>query len=195
MRRICVFSGSNPGKRPEYKQAALELGQLLVREGYGIVYGGASVGLMGILADAALAADGEVIGVLPDGLFQREVPHTHLTKMYTVTSMHERKALMADLADGFIALPGGYGTFDELFEITTWSQIGLHQKPIGLLNVAGFFTPLQTLIAHASEEGFIRPFHTELLLYRETPSALLNAMVTYTPAEKQSKWTELPPER
>jgi len=195
MRRICVFSGSNPGKRPEYVQTARELGQLLTRRGYGIVYGGARVGLMGTLADAALSEGGEVIGVLPTGLFQREVPHNHLTKLYSVANMHERKALMADLADGFIALPGGFGTFDELFEITTWSQLDLHHKPIGLLNVAGFFNPLQTLVAHASEEGFIRPFHTQLLLYSETPATLLDAMASYTPPEKQSKWTELPPER
>jgi uncharacterized protein (TIGR00730 family) len=195
MHRICVFAGSSPGVRQEYLQAAHDLGQALVERGLGIVYGGASVGLMGTLADAALAAGGEVIGVLPHGLFKREVGHDHLTKLHTVGSMHERKALMADLADGFIALPGGFGTFDELFEITTWAQLGLHSKPIGLLNISGYFTPLLALVTHAQTEGFIRPLHTQLLLYKDTPSELLDAIAAFTPPDVLSRWIEPPPER
>ena len=195
MHRICVFSGSNLGVRPEYQQAARDLGQELVSRGLGLVYGGASVGLMGVIADAVLAAGGEVIGVLPRGLFRREVPHRHLTELHEVGSMHERKALMADLADGFIALPGGYGTFDELFEIITWAQLGLHSKPVGLLDVASYFAPLLALIAHASTEGFIPPGHTKLVLHTDDPVTLLDLFEAYTPSVGQSKWTELPPER
>lgn len=195
MRRICVFAGSNPGVRPEFAQAARDLGRELTVRGIGVVYGGGSLGLMGTLADATLDAGGEVIGVIPGGLFQREVAHQHLTKLYTVKSMHERKALMADLADAFIALPGGFGTFDELFEIVTWSQIGIHTKPIGLLNVAHFFDPLLSLVTHASTEGFISPFHAQLLLQEATPAALLDTLHGYTPPAQQPKWTELPPER
>lgn len=194
MRRICVFAGSNPGVRQEYTQAARDLAQALVARGLGIIYGGASAGLMGQVADAALSAGGEVIGVMPKSLFQREVAHDHLTTLYTVDSMHERKALMADLADGFIALPGGFGTFDELFEIITWAQIGLHSKPIGLLDVADYFTPLLALVAHASSEGFIRPYHTQILLHKKTPTELLDAFATFRPLQEESKWTELPPE-
>jgi len=195
MHRICVFSGSNLGVRPEYQQAAHALGQELALRGLGLVYGGASVGLMGVVADAVLAAGGEVIGVLPRGLFSREIPHKNLTELREVGSMHERKALMADLADGFIALPGGYGTFDELFEIMTWAQLGLHSKPIGLLDVADYFSPLLALIAHASKEGFIPPAHTNLLLQAKDPVALLNRFEAYTPSAGSSKWTEPPPGR
>lgn len=195
MQRICIFAGSNSGVQPAYREAAQALGRELVAHDLGIVYGGASVGLMGAIADAALEAGGEVIGVIPRGLFTREVAHPHLHQRYEVDSMHERKALMADMADGFIALPGGFGTFDELFEITTWSQIGLHSKPIGLLNVCNYFNPLLDLVAHASREGFISPFHTKLLLCEQQPAALLEAMLHYQVTEKEEKWTELPPER
>jgi len=195
MRLTCIFAGSNPGVRPEYRQATRELGLALAARGQGIIYGGASVGLMGIIADTVLEAGGEAIGVIPKGLFQREVAHARLTKLYTVNSMHERKALMADLADSFIALPGGFGTFDELFEITTWAQIGIHSKPIGLLNVADYFTPLLALVNHASTEGFILPFHTQLLLAEKTPLALLDSLSTFTPLPQEAKWTEPPPER
>ena len=194
MRRICIFAGSNAGIRPEYRQAARLLGQELVKRGLGIVYGGASVGLMGTIADEMRERGGEVIGVLPKGLFVREVAHANLSELHEVGTMHERKALMADLADGFIALPGGYGTFDELFEITTWSQIGLHKKPIGVLNVEGYFTPLLALITHATTEGFILPFHTHLLLQRETPGELLDAFAAFQPSDAQIKWAELPPQ-
>ncbi|HTI15099.1 MAG TPA: TIGR00730 family Rossman fold protein [Dictyobacter sp.] len=195
MHRICVFAGSNSGVQPAFEQAAQDLGVALVKHGLGLIYGGGSVGLMGVIADTVLAAGGEAIGVLPKGLFQREVEHLNLTKLYTVSSMHERKALMADLADGFIALPGGYGTFDELFEITTWAQIGLHNKPIGLLNVAAYFDPLLALVAHASESGFIRPDHTQLLLHTSNADELLHEFLSYIPRPQPTKWTETPPER
>src|SRR6266567_7962812 len=175
MRRICVFAGSNVGVHPEYAQAARELGHELVKRGLGLVYGGASFGLMGTVANTVLDEGGEVIGVLPRGLFLREIPHKGLTALHEVGSMHERKAKMADLADGFIALPGGFGTFDELFEIITWAQIGIHTKPVGLLDVRGYFAPLQTLIAHAVQEGFISAFHARLLLHDDNTARLLDA--------------------
>src|SRR2546421_6222268 len=174
MHRICVFSGSSTGKRQEYQQAARDLGQELIARGLGLVYGGASVGLMGVIADTVLAGGGEVIGVIPRALFRREVAHEHLTTLHEVGSMHERKALMADLSDGFIALPGGYGTFDELFEITTWAQIGIHRKPVGLLDVAGYFAPLLTMVQHAAAEGFVPEHHVNLLQRDEDPAALLD---------------------
>lgn len=195
MHRICVFAGSNLGKRQEYQQAARDLGQELVARELGLVYGGASVGLMGVVADTVLAAGGEVIGVLPRALFRREVVHPHLTKLHEVGSMHERKALMAELADGFVALPGGLGTFDELFEITTWAQLGLHTKPIGLLNVAGYYAPLLALVAHAGAEGFIPPIHARLLLHADNAAALLDSLSAYGPPVKPSnEWVDLPPE-
>src|SRR5256885_14752111 len=163
MQRICVFAGSNLGIRQEYQEAAQELGRELLARGLGLVYGGAGVGLMGVLADSVLAGGGEVIGVIPRALFRGEVAHRNLSKLYEVGSMHERKALMADLSDGFIALPGGYGTFDELFEITTWAQIGIHRKPVGLLDVAGYFAPLLTVVQHAAAEGFVPAHHVKLL--------------------------------
>jgi uncharacterized protein (TIGR00730 family) len=194
MKCVCVFAGSSPGKRPIYQEEALKLGQALVARGLALVYGGGSVGLMGILADAVLAAGGEAIGVIPQGLLLREVAHQHLTKLYTVKSMHERKALMANLADAFMALPGGFGTFDELFEIITWAQLGIHQKPIGLLNVANYFTPLLALIQHASNEGFIPLVHTNLLQARETVNDVLDALASFTPTFHIANWSELPPE-
>jgi uncharacterized protein (TIGR00730 family) len=181
MQRICVFAGSSPGAQPEYAQAAGRLGRALAERGLGLVYGGSSVGLMGVLADAALGAGGEVIGVLPRGLFRREVAHTGLTHLHEVASMHERKSRMADLADAFIALPGGFGTFDELFEIVTWAQIGLHRKPIALLDVAGYFDPLLELVAHAAAEGFIPPANAGMLLVDRDPTALLDRLAAYTP--------------
>jgi uncharacterized protein (TIGR00730 family) len=149
---------------------------------------------MGIVADAVLAAGGEAIGVIPQGLLLREVAHQHLTKLYTVKSMHERKALMSNLADAFIALPGGFGTFDELFEIITWAQLGIHEKPIALLNVANYFTPLLALVQYASNEGFIQPAHTNLLQVRETVGEVLDALTSFTPTLHVSNWSELPPE-
>jgi len=195
MQRICVFAGSNLGARQEYQQAASNLGMELVKRQLGLVYGGASVGLMGIVANTVLEGGGEVIGVIPRGLFRREIAHRHLTELHEVSSMHERKALMADLADGFITLPGGLGTFDELFEITSWAQLGLHTKPIGLLNVAGYFSPLLALVAHASAEGFIPPINMGLLLHANNTTSLLDAFASYVPEAHVSKWMELPPER
>ncbi len=194
MKCVCLFAGSNSGKRSIYQEVALELGQALVARGLALVYGGGSVGLMGIVADAVLAAGGEAIGVIPQGLFLREAAHQRLTKLYTVNSMHERKALMANLADAFIALPGGFGTFDELFEIITWAQLGIHQKPIGLLNVTNYFMPLLMLVQHASDEGFISPAHTSLLQVREGVEEVLDALASFTPTFKVSNWSELPPE-
>jgi uncharacterized protein (TIGR00730 family) len=149
---------------------------------------------MGVIADTVLAGGGEVIGVIPRALFRREVAHEHLTALHEVGSMHERKALMADLSDGFIALPGGFGTFDELFEITTWAQLGLHTKPIGLLNVAGYFTPLLTMVDHAVTEGFIPPNHARILLNSTSPADLLDSFAAYVPLSDQSQWPDIPPE-
>jgi hypothetical protein len=149
---------------------------------------------MGTLANAVLAAGGEAIGVIPRGLFQREAAHPHLTKLYTVNSMHERKAFMSSLADAFIALPGGFGTFDELFEIITWGQLGIHQKPIILLNVASYFTPLLTMIQHASEEGFILATHLQLLLVKENIEDVLDALEHFQITPVTDKWTKVPPE-
>lgn len=195
MRRICVFTGSNRGVRPEYEVAARTLALELVKRDLGLVYGGASVGLMGVLADSVLTAGGEVFGVIPRGLFRQEVAHKGLTQLHEVSSMHERKALMADLSDGFIALPGGFGTFDELFETITWAQLGLHNKPIGLLNIAGYFAPLLALVVHASSEGFIPSLHQSLVMHEENPGNLLDRFAAYSPPAKISKWTEIPPER
>ena len=192
MKRICVYAGSNSGKRQEYQDAARVLGQELAARGLGLVYGGGHVGLMGVLADAVLAGGGEVTGVMPAALFPNEVAYRNVTQFYEVGSMHERKAMMAELADGFIALPGGFGTYDELFEMITWSQIGLHSKPVGLLNVAGFFEPLLALVKHSSDEGFISPTHANLIMHKETPAALLDGFAAYVPTPKKSKWTDLP---
>lgn len=153
--RAAVFCGSSPGNLPEYAVAAADFGRSLAEAGVGLVYGGASVGLMGVLADAALGAGGEVIGVLPGGLFAAEVPHPGLTRMEVVGSMHERKARMADLADGFAALPGGLGTLDELFEILTWRQLGLHRKPVALIDVGAFWDPLAGLLDELTAAGLV----------------------------------------
>ncbi len=184
MRRICVFAGSSSGAQPVYSEVARALGCELARRDLGLVYGGASRGLMGVVADAALAAGGEVIGVLPRGLFVREVAHQGLSEMREVSSMHERKALMAELSDGFVALPGGFGTCDELFEAVTWAQIGIHQKPVGLLDVRDYFATLLAFVAHASVEGFIPATQTDLLLHETDPAALLDVFTRYqSPAE------------
>jgi uncharacterized protein (TIGR00730 family) len=176
MRHICVFAGSSGGVRAEYMDAARALGHASVRRDLGLVYGGTSAGLMGAIADGVLEAGGEALGVLPRGLFKREIAHTGLTHLYEVESMHARKALMAELADGFIALPGGYGTCDELFEIITWAQIDIHRKPIGLLDVGDYFRLLLAFVERATAEGFIPAGRVELL--RETePAALLDALL------------------
>ncbi|MDW8283586.1 MAG: TIGR00730 family Rossman fold protein [Myxococcales bacterium] len=176
MRRVCVFCGAGNGHRPDYRRAAESTGRLLASCGLGLVYGGGSVGLMGALADAALAAGGEVIGVIPEALATREGVHRGLSELHVVQTMHERKALMAHLADAFVALPGGFGTLDELFEVLTWAQLGLHRKPIGLLNVAGYFAPLCRMIEQATTEGLLQPEHAGLLLVEEEAEVLLERL-------------------
>jgi uncharacterized protein (TIGR00730 family) len=179
--RLCIFCGSSPGARPDYAAATEELAQLLARRGIGVVYGGASVGLMGLLADSALAAGGEVVGVIPAALEAKEIAHTGLTDLHVVGSMHERKALMAELSDGFIALPGGSGTLEELFEVFTWSQLGLHRKACALLNVAGYYDGLEAFLDHAVRERFLRAEHRAMLLCEDTPPAVLDALERFEP--------------
>ena len=186
-RRICVFCGSNPGVNPVYKNAAAGLGRLLAERKIELVYGGGNVGLMGVLADAALEASGRVIGVIPESLMAKEVGHQGLTELRVVGSMHERKALMADLAEGFIALPGGYGTFEEFCEVVTWSQLGLHAKPCGVLNVEKYYDPLLALFDHAVKEGFLRSDDRTLVLEERDPRRLLEKMSEFQ-ASDGGKW-------
>lgn len=193
MKTICVFCGSSPGARPEYLHAARALGTLLAGQGIGLVYGGASVGLMGAVADAVLAGGGRVTGVIPRHLVSKEVAHQTLADLRIVGSMHERKALMAELADGFIALPGGFGTFEELCEVLTWSQLGLHQKPVGLLNVLGYYDPLLALCDHGVREQFLKPEHRALLLCADEPPTLLARLRDYQPVALP-KWIRSPAE-
>jgi uncharacterized protein (TIGR00730 family) len=187
MKRVCVFCGSSPGVRPEYRRAAEELGALLAGRGIGLVYGGAKVGIMGAVADAVLAGGGEAIGVIPTALVSKEVAHQGLTQLHVVHTMHERKALMADLSDGFVALPGGFGTFEEFCEVLTWSQLGFHPKPCGLLNVASYYAPLLALFDHGVSEGFIRPQHRALVLTETDPATLLERMDAFVPPSGD-KW-------
>jgi uncharacterized protein (TIGR00730 family) len=187
--RICVYAGSNPGADPAYAEAARDLARLLVGRGTGIVYGGGKVGLMGVLADTALAAGGEVIGVMPQDLIDREVGHDGLTELHVVRSMHERKALMAELSDGFVALPGGAGTLEELIEIYTWSQLGLHDKPMGVLNVRGYWDGLAALLDHAVTQGFLRPEHRAAMHAEATPEALLDCFAGWRPV-RVGKWLD-----
>jgi uncharacterized protein (TIGR00730 family) len=179
LRRVCVFCGSKHGVRPEYTEAARAMGSALAAGGIGLVYGGGSIGLMGVVADAVLAASGEVIGVIPDHMSDREIAHYGVTDLRVVGSMHERKALMYELSDGFVALPGGLGTLEELFEITTWSQLGLHEKPTGLLDVAGFYTPLVRFLDQLVTEGFVAERHRRLLRVAEKPAALLEQLAAF----------------
>lgn len=181
MKTICIFTGSSPGHNPQHEAAALSLGGTIAARGMGIVYGGASIGLMGAVADACLDAGGSVIGVMPKALADLEIAHNGLTEQHIVATMHERKALMADMSDGFLALPGGLGTLDELFEIWTWAQLGEHQKPVAILNVNGFFDPLLAYLDHVVEEGFIKPAHRDMLIVHETADEVLDAMTSYDP--------------
>jgi hypothetical protein len=181
MRRVCVFCGSSPGTGPVYLEAARAAGRALAARGLGLVYGGGSVGLMGAIADAALGAGAEVIGVIPRALQLRELAHGGLTTLHVVGSMHERKARMAELADAFVALPGGLGTLEELAEILTWAQLGLHARPVGLLDVAGYYGPLVAFLDHAVAEGFVRPDHRRLVLVERDPAALLDRFETWVP--------------
>ncbi|MGH9386746.1 MAG: TIGR00730 family Rossman fold protein [Vicinamibacterales bacterium] len=178
MRRVCVFCGSSVGSRPVYTEAAQEMGRLLAKKGIAIVYGGGNVGLMGVLADAALDAGGEVIGVIPSVLADREIAHQRLSDLRIVDSMHTRKAMMAELADAFVALPGGVGTFEEFFEAVTWTQLGLHRKACGLLDVDGFYSPLVDFIDRAVGEGFIRPVHRTAVVIDPEPEGLLEKLRT-----------------
>lgn len=177
--RICVFLGSSSGRSPVYREAAEEFGTLLARRGIGLVYGGGTVGLMGVIADAASAAGGEVIGVIPEALRAREHDHQGISELHVVQTMHERKALMARLADGFVCLPGGIGTFEELFEAWTWAQLGYHEKPCGLLDVAGYYSRMSSFIDHVVEEGFLQPRHRAMLLIEQEPEAMLDRMARY----------------
>src|SRR6185437_2275534 len=185
--RICVFCGSNSGSRAAYTKAAEELGQLLARKKLALVYGGGRIGLMGSIADTVLKEGGEVIGVIPESLVRREVAHTGLSDLRVVQTMHERKAQMAELANAFIALPGGFGTLDEFCEILTWAQLGLHGKPCGLLNVEGYFDPLLALFDRAVDDGFLHPKHRSMLITADDPERLLEEMVKYRAPEVE-KW-------
>src|SRR5262245_58442321 len=181
MKRVCVFAGSSAGTRPEYRQQAAALGQALASRGIGLVYGGAHVGLRGSVAAAVLGGACQAIGVIPTALVAKEIAHTGLTELRVVSSMHERKATMADLSDAFIALPGGWGTWEEFFEVLTWGQLGLHRKPCGLLNVEGYFDPLLSFVDHAVDEGFVRREHCSMIKVASSPAALLDLLSSYEP--------------
>ncbi len=189
VKRVCVFCGSSPGSKPEYEEAAFALGKALIKNNTGLVYGGGRVGLMGIVASAAMEAGGEVIGVIPQDLVDKEVAHRGITDLRVVHSMHERKALMAELSDGFIALPGGLGTIEEFFEVVTWAQLGIHKKPCGLLNVSGFYDKAIDFLDHAVVEEFIAPAARSLVLVEEDPEALLRKFNGYRqPKVDKATW-------
>jgi uncharacterized protein (TIGR00730 family) len=188
VKRICVFAGSHAGSRPEYAATARALATDCAARGLGIVYGGGSVGLMGVLADTALAAGAEVIGVIPAPLATKELAHASLTELRVVESMHERKATMNALADGFVALPGGLGTFEETLEVLTWAQLGIHAKPVGVLNVEGYYDGLLRWLSHALREGFVRREHLALLLFADAPAELLDRFAVWTPPPGPRPW-------
>lgn len=190
MKRVCVFCGSSSGVRPGYRAAAEDLGRALAGRGMGLVYGGARVGLMGAVADAVLSARGQVIGVIPEALVAKEVAHTGLTELRVVASMHERKAVMADLSDGFIAIPGGWGTLEEFFEVLTWGQLGLHQKPCGLLNVEQYFDGLLSFADRMIAEGFVRRENGARISVSSDPATLIDLLVAYTPPRSVEKWID-----
>ena len=187
IRSVCVFCGSSAGKDPRFAQAASEFGALLAREGITLVYGGGHVGLMGILADAVLANGGKVVGVIPRALWDREVGHRNLTELHVVETMHERKALMASLADAFVALPGGLGTLEEIFEVWTWAQLGIHDKPVGFLDVDGFYAPLLAFLDHGVEAGFVRAPHRAMAIVDADGASLLRRIGEYEPPQV-TKW-------
>lgn len=187
IRRLAIFCGSNPGVRPDYVDAARSLGRLLAQCGIGVVYGGSNVGLMAALADAMQDERGDIIGVIPRMLVEREVANTALSDLRIVDSMHQRKAMMVELADGFIALPGGIGTLEEFFETWTWAQLGMHAKPCGLLNVAGYFDPLLEFLDHAVAERFVRDVHRSMVVVESDPAALLARFESYEPP-RVVKW-------
>lgn len=184
---VCVFCGSNFGRQDAYRQAAAAFGTMIARRGLRLVYGGADVGLMGVVADAALAAGGEAIGVIPQALVEKEIAHSGLTRLEVVASMHERKARMAELSDAFVALPGGPGTLEEIFEVWTWGQLGFHEKPVGFLNVGGYYGALAAFFDHAVGEAFLQAPHRNMLLVREDGAEMLDAMAAYA-APAVEKW-------
>jgi uncharacterized protein (TIGR00730 family) len=184
---ICIFCGSSHGFAPEYALMAREMGRAIAARGWTLVYGGGNVGLMGVVADAALAAGGKVIGVIPEALLARELGHRGITELRVVDTMHERKAMMADLADAFIALPGGIGTFEEFFEVLTWAQLGIHRKPCGLLNTRGYYQPMMDLLGMAVNEGFLRAEHQGMVLTAERVEDLLAKLETHQPPQT-AKW-------
>ncbi len=179
MKDICVYCGSSPGRLEVYAEGARALAQALVARNLGLVYGGASIGLMGLIADSVLSLGGHAVGVIPHALAQKEVAHRGLTELHITHSMHERKTLMAELSDGFVAMPGGIGTFEEIFEVWTWAQLGIHAKPCGLLNVSGYFDALTTFLDHATQEQFLKPPHRSLLVVESDPDALLDRFASY----------------
>ncbi len=187
MKRICVYCGSSQGRQPEYRLAAQELGEALLERNLGLIYGGASVGIMGAVADTVLAGGGEAIGVIPEALAIKEVAHEGLSEQHVVATMHERKAMMADLADGFIALPGGWGTLEEIFEILTWAQLGFHDKPCGLLNIEGYYDGLIGFLENSFEQQFVSELYRPMLMRALEPASLLNQFSTYR-APKVRKW-------
>jgi uncharacterized protein (TIGR00730 family) len=189
IRNVCVFCGANPGLRPSYAQAAKALGHAIAARGQGLVYGGGKVGLMGVIADAALEAGAPVEGVIPEHLVQRELGHGSVTKLHVVSSMHERKALMSTLSDGFVVLPGGFGTLEEAFEVLTWSQLGLHRKGTVFLDVDGYWSRLGRMLDSMEEEGFVRPEHRQLAMMAETPEQALDMLAAYHPP-KLTRWIE-----
>jgi uncharacterized protein (TIGR00730 family) len=191
MRSVCVFCGSSAGNDPRFAQTASEFGALLAKEGITLVYGGGHVGLMGILADSVLANGGKVIGVIPRALWDREVGHRNLTELHVVESMHERKALMASLADAFVALPGGLGTLEEVFEVWTWAQLGIHDKPVGFLDAIGFYAPLLAFLDNAVDAGFVRPQHRAMAIVEDDGATLLRRMAEYDPP-RVTKWMHAP---
>ena len=188
MKRVCVFAGSATGHRPDYTEAARDLALEAAHRGLGLVYGGGSVGLMGVLADTALAAGAEVIGVIPRAIASKELAHAGLTELRLVSTMHERKATMAALVDGFVALPGGFGTFEETLEMLTWSQLGVHAKPVGVLNVAGYYDGLLRWLSHATNEGFVRRDNLRLLIFGDTAAELLDALAAWRPPPGPRPW-------
>jgi len=191
MKSVAIYCGANAGASDIYQQQAHEMGRVLAERDLTLVYGGGRVGLMGAVADSVLQHGGRAVGVIPDFLADKELAHLGLTELHVVKSMHERKLLMADLADGFVAMPGGYGTLEELFEVLTWGQLGLHPKPIGVLNVDGFYTHLLRALDHMVNEGFLRAENRQQLLQAETPSALLDQLATYQPVQVE-KWLTRP---
>ena len=187
MKRICVYCGSSPGRVPAYREAARGLAAELVSRGIDLVYGGASVGTMGVIADAVLEAGGQVFGVIPQALVDKEVAHHGLSELHVVQSMHERKAKMAELSDGFVALPGGWGTIEEIFEMLTWAQLGFHQKPCGLLNISGYYDHLYTFLKHAFDQHFVREEFRPMIMMEQTAAALLDRYQQYQ-APSVKKW-------